>query len=211
MKKVSTVFLTVLMALFFAGNYAVAQGVDADLIGKEAPAFNLKNIDGKMVSLDNYKSSKGAIVIFTCNHCPYSKMYEDRIVALDGKFKAQGYPVVAINPNDPATYAEDSFDQMKKRAKKKGFTFPYLVDETQGIAKAYAATRTPHVYLLENAGGKFVVRYVGAIDDNAQDAKAVSSKFLEDAIAKLSAGQAPDPSQTKAVGCGIKWKAAAAN
>jgi peroxiredoxin len=211
MKKATTSFLMVLMALFFAGNYAAAQGVDADLVGKEAPAFSLKNIDGKTVSLDNFKSSKGTIVIFTCNHCPYSKMYEDRIVALDAKFKGQGYPVVAINPNDPTAYPEDSFDQMKKRAKKKGFTFPYLVDETQDIAKAYAATRTPHVYLLENAGGKFIVRYVGAIDDNAQDAGAVGTKFLEDAIAKLSAGQQPDPSQTKAVGCGIKWKAAAAN
>lgn len=211
MKKITSVLSLVILAVFFAYNYAQAQVVDSDMIGKEAPAFSLKNIDGKMVSLDNFKSSKGAIVIFTCNHCPYSKMYEDRIVAIDGKFKGQGYPVVAINPNDPATYAEDSFENMKKRAKKKGFTFPYIVDETQMIAKAYGATRTPHVYLLENSNGKFIVRYVGAIDDNPQDEKAVTTKFLEDAIAKLGAGQAPDPSHVKAVGCGIKWKATAGN
>jgi peroxiredoxin len=206
MKKVTTVFSLVILALFFWYNHAQAQTVDTDLIGKEAPAFSLKNIDGKTVSLDMFKNTKGGIVIFTCNHCPYSKMYEDRIVALDGKFKSQGFPVVAINPNDPNAYPEDSFENMKKRAKKKGFTFPYLVDETQGIAKAYGATRTPHVYLVENSGGKYIVRYVGAIDDNAQDAEKVGVKFLEDAIAKVSAGQAPDPSQTKAVGCGIKWK-----
>lgn len=187
-----------------------AQVVDTDLIGKEAPAFSLTNINGKKVALSDYKGEKGVIVIFTCNHCPYAKMYEDRIVALDGKYKKLGYPVVAINPNDPTAYAEDSFEQMKKRAKKKGFTFPYLVDETQGIAKAYGATRTPHIYLVENSNGQQVVRYVGAIDDNAQDANAVKTRYLEDAIAKVSAGQAPDPSQTKAIGCGIKWKKDAA-
>jgi peroxiredoxin len=211
MKKVTTAFSLLLLAVFFGYNYLHAQQVDSDLIGKVAPAFNLKNIDGKMVSLDNFKADKGAIVIFTCNHCPYSKMYEDRIVALDAKFKGQGFPVVAINPNDPTQYPEDGFEQMKKRAKKKRFTFPYLVDDTQDIAKAYGATRTPHIYLVQNDGGKMVVRYVGAIDDNAQDAAAVSTRFLEDAIAKVAAGQAPDPGHTKAVGCGIKWKGAAAH
>jgi peroxiredoxin len=206
MKKATTVFSLVILALFFWYNHATAQVVDADLVGKAAPAFSLKNIDGKTVALDDYKSSKGAIVVFTCNHCPYSKMYEDRIVALDAKFKAQGFPVVAINPNDPGAYPEDSFENMKKRAKKKGFTFPYLVDDSQSIAKAYGATRTPHVYLVENTGDQFVVRYVGAIDDNAQNAEQVGTKFLEDAIAKVTAGQAPEPTHTKAVGCGIKWK-----
>jgi alkyl hydroperoxide reductase subunit AhpC len=131
-------------------------------------------------------------------------------VALDGKYKSQGFPVVAINPNDAKAYPEDSPSKMKERAKKKGFTFPYLVDDSQTIAKAYGAARTPHVYLLENVDGKFMVRYVGAIDDNAQDAGAVGTKYLENAVAKLSAGQAPDPQHTKAVGCGIKWKKDAA-
>jgi peroxiredoxin len=210
MKKITTLFSLTILACFFWYNNASAQ-VDADLVGKEAPAFSLKNIDGKTVALTDFSKEKGAIVVFTCNHCPYSKMYEDRIVALDAKFKSQGFPVVAINPNDPKAYPEDSFDQMKKRAKKKGFTFPYLVDDTQGIAKAYGATRTPHVYLLQNTNGKMVVRYVGAIDDNAESADGVGTKFLEDAIAKVAADQVPDPNHTKAVGCGIKWKAAAQN
>jgi peroxiredoxin len=196
-----------ILASFFWYNHAIAQ-VDADLVGKEAPAFALKNIDGKTVSLANYPNAKGVIVVFTCNHCPYSKMYEDRIVALDAKFKSQGYPVIAINPNDPKAYPADALPKMKQRAKQKGFTFPYLVDETQGIAKAYGATRTPHAYLLQNDNGKFVVRYVGAIDDNAEAADKVGVKFLEEAIAKVEGNQVPDPNHTKAVGCGIKWKAA---
>lgn len=195
--------IAMLTALHFG---AVAQVADADLVGKEAPAFSLKNIDGKTISLDKYKSEKGVVVVFTCNHCPFSKLYEDRLVALDTKYKAEGFPMVAINPNDAKAYPEDSPAKMKVRAKQKGFTFPYLVDETQAIAKSYGAVRTPHVYLLENVGGKFMVRYVGAIDDNAQDATAVGTHYLEDAIAKVKAGQAPDPAATKAIGCGIKWK-----
>lgn len=204
MKK--TNFLMIAMALFMGLSLGAQAQVDSDLIGKEAPDFSLKNIDGKTVSLGKYKNDKGVIVVFTCNHCPYSKLYEDRIVALDAKYKPLGYPVVAINPNDAKQYPDDSPAKMKVRAKEKGFTFPYLVDETQAIAKAYAATRTPHVYLLQNENGKSIVRYVGAIDDNAQDATAVGVKYLEDAIAKVGSGQVPEPASTKAIGCGIKWK-----
>ncbi|MFN8398074.1 MAG: thioredoxin family protein [Bacteroidia bacterium] len=204
MKK--TKFLMIAMALFLGLSLTAQAQVDADLIGKEAPDFSLKNIDGKTVSLSKFKNDKGVIVIFTCNHCPYSKLYEDRIVALDAKYKPLGYPVVAINPNDAKAYPDDSPAKMKVRAKEKGFTFPYLVDESQAIAKAYAATRTPHVYLVQNENGKSIVRYVGAIDDNAQDATAVGVKYLEDAIAKVGSGQVPDPANTKAIGCGIKWK-----
>jgi peroxiredoxin len=208
MKRISIVFTVfALCTLLHVSAFAQA---DSDLLGKEAPAFSLKSFDGKTFSLNQYNKEKGVIVVFTCNHCPYSKLYEDRIVALDGKYKSQGFPVVAINPNDAKAYPEDSPSKMKERAKKKGFTFPYLVDDSQTIAKAYGAARTPHVYLLENVDGKFMVRYVGAIDDNAQDAGAVGTKYLENAIAKLSAGQAPDPQYTKAVGCGIKWKKDAA-
>lgn len=204
MKKSSVVIIAfALLSLWRVAAWAQA---DADMVGKVAPDFSLKNIDGKMVSLQQYQKEKGVIVIFTCNHCPFSKKYEDRILALDGQYKKQGFPVVAINPNDAQQYPEDSPAKMKERAKKKGFTFPYLVDETQVTAKAYGAMRTPHVYLLENMDGKFMVRYVGAIDDNADDATAVETRFLENAIAQVKGGQAPDPQHTKAIGCGIKWK-----
>jgi peroxiredoxin len=175
-------------------------------IGDAAVDFNLKNIDGKMVSLADYKDAKGVIVIFTCNHCPYSKAYEDRIVSLDKKYKKVGFPVVAINPNDGNEHPEDSFDNMKKRAKEKGFTFPYLVDESQQIATSYGAVRTPHVFLLKRSDGQFKVAYIGAIDNDTENTNDKKEKYLENAIAAVQKGATPDPATTKAIGCTIKWK-----
>ncbi|MCB0534900.1 MAG: thioredoxin family protein [Saprospiraceae bacterium] len=174
-------------------------------VGDTARDFNLKNINGKSVSLAGLKNAEGYIVIFTCNHCPYAKAYEDRIIELHKKYSKLGYPVVAINPNDKDRQPEDSFDNMKKRAKSKKFPFVYLYDETQEIAKAYGATRTPHVYLLDK---NRVVRYIGAIDDNHEDAEAVKEKYLENAIADLRAGKEVSTKETKALGCTIKWRKA---
>lgn len=182
-------------------------GVEGLSVGDKAPDFKLKNVDGKMVSLSDYQAAKGFLVIFTCNHCPYSKAYEDRIIELDKKTKDMGYPVIAINPNDPKTYPTDSYKAMQERAKEKGFTFPYLVDETQEVAKQYGATRTPHVFLLEKASkDNFVVRYIGAIDNDTEGTSDNPVKYLEDAVAAVDAGQTPDPDFTKAIGCTIKWK-----
>ncbi len=172
-------------------------------VGDTAPDFELMNVDGKMVSLSDYEDAKGYIVTFTCNHCPYAVMYEDRLIELHNKFAAQGYPVIAINPNDPEVKPGDSFENMIVRAKEKAFPFPYLMDKGQKIYPMYGATKTPHVYLLNN---DLVVKYIGAIDDNAQDASAVEERYVEMAIAALEKGMDPDPSSTKAVGCSIKTK-----
>lgn len=174
-------------------------------VGDFARDFNLKNVDGNMVSLANFNEAKGFIVIFTCNSCPYAKMYEDRINDLDKKFKGQGYPVIAIQPNDAIASPDDSFENMQQRAKEKNFTFPYLIDETQEITKIYGATRTPHVYLLNKERGKMKVTYIGAIDDNYRDASAVKVKYVEDAIAELDANRSVSNNYTKAIGCTIKW------
>lgn len=173
-------------------------------IGKSAPDFSLKNIDGSMVSLSDYNDEEGVILIFTCNHCPYAKMYEDRVNDLHSAYAAKGWPVLAINPNDPAVVPGDSYDNMKVRAKEKGFKFAYLFDENQDIYPKYGATRTPHVFLLENTKKGFKVAYVGAIDDNARDASDVKVKYVEDAISAIKAGKKVDPANTKAIGCGIK-------
>ncbi|MGD9993497.1 MAG: thioredoxin family protein [Salinivirgaceae bacterium] len=192
-----------LLVALFASLAVSAQGYKT---GDEAMNFTLKNIDDKMVSLSDYANEKGVVVIFTCNHCPYSVAYEDRIVALDKKYKKKGFPVVAINPNDPTDYPEDSFENMKVRAKEKGFTFPYLIDEKQEVYPVYGATKTPHVYLLKNKNGKFVVKYIGAIDNNSKDAAKVTEAYLANAIDALLAGNKPNPDLTKAVGCSIKPK-----
>ncbi|MFO8000409.1 MAG: thioredoxin family protein [Marinilabilia sp.] len=174
--------------------------------GDKARDFDLKNIDGSGISMADYSDAKGFIVIFTCNHCPYSQAYEDRIIELDKTFKEKGYPVLAINPNDPEKVPEDSYENMKKRAENKGFTFPYLVDETQEVAKTYGAKRTPHVYLLNKESGELIVRYIGAIDDNYQNPDAVSKTYVADAVTALLNGNPVEPGTTKSVGCGIKWK-----
>lgn len=172
-------------------------------VGDTASDFKLKNIDGKMVSLSDFPEAKGYIVIFTCNSCPYAVMYEDRIIELNKSYASKGYPVIAINPNDADIKPDDSFQGMQQRAKDKGFDFPYIYDEKQEIFQVYGATKTPHVFLLNN---KKVVEYIGAIDDNAQDAANVSKKYLEDAIAALEKGEKPNPSSTRAIGCSIKYK-----
>ncbi|MFN8299339.1 MAG: thioredoxin family protein [Chitinophagales bacterium] len=175
-------------------------------VGDKATDFKLKNVDGKMVSLADYSTAKGFIVIFTCNHCPFSKKYEDRIVALDKAYKEKGYPVIAINSNDAAQNEEDSYQNMRVRAREKQFTFPYLHDETQEMAKTYGATRTPHVFILQKEAGSLIVKYIGAIDDNSDDAAAVKEKYAEKALDNLIAGKAVETTTTKAIGCTIKWK-----
>ncbi|UNY98954.1 thioredoxin family protein [Zhouia spongiae] len=173
-------------------------------IGDYATDFELKNIDGKKVSLKDYKDAKGFMVIFTCNSCPYAVAYEDRIIDLDKKYKALGVPVIAINPNNPDLQPEDSFEQMKQRAREKGFSFPYLLDEDQDIFPQYGATRTPHVFLLEHTAKGYQVKYIGAIDDNYQDASLVETKYVEEAVDAMLAGEKIKITTTKAIGCSIK-------
>jgi peroxiredoxin len=176
-------------------------------LGDKVDNFTLINtVDKEMVSLSDYKDEKGVIVIFTCNHCPYSKAYEQRIMDLDKKFAGKGYPVVAISPNDPEKEPDDSPKNMRALALEKGYTFPYLFDETQEVARKFGATRTPHVFLLKNTGDAFRLAYIGAIDDNTNEPENVQVRFVEDAIRALEKGEKPDPALTKAIGCTIKWK-----
>jgi len=197
-KSFLIIILLFAVSLTYAGGYSV---------GDNAMDFNLKNVDQKFVSLSNFQDAKGFVVVFTCNGCPYAQAYRQRLVEIDKKYKPLGYPVVAINPNDPAMAPDDSFDQMVSVAKKEGFTFPYLVDGKQEVYKRYGATKTPHVFVLQKKGNGLVVEYIGAIDDNYQDATKVTSPFLASALDNLIAGKDPQPAVTKAIGCGIKDKA----
>lgn len=175
-------------------------------VGDAAPDFILKNVDGKLVGLRSFVESKGVILVFTCNHCPYSVKYEDRIIALHTMFAAKGFPVLAVNPNDTVTVPEDSFAKMQERASEKKFPFPYVIDETQAVAKKYGARRTPHVFVLLRTRTGWTIEYIGAIDDNPDDASKTESKFVEDAVNALLSGTKPETATTKAIGCTIKWK-----
>ncbi|MCF8225938.1 MAG: thioredoxin family protein [Bacteroidales bacterium] len=174
--------------------------------GDKAVDFKLPNVDGKMVALSDYAEEKGVILIFTCNPCPFSKAYEQRIIKMHNRFSTIGYPVVAINPNDISLSPDDTMEKMKERASEKEYPFVYLKDNSE-VFKAYGATRTPHVFLLKNNGsGDYTVAFIGAIDNNAMDEKAVSEKYVEQAIISLEQGVKVDPEEVKAVGCTIKTR-----
>lgn len=202
MKTLKIAVAVVLVSIISA--FTVINSHSGYHVGDIATDFSLKNVNNKKVSLADYKDAKGFIVIFTCNHCPYAKAYEDRIIALDKKYKKLGYPVIAINPNNPAVQPADSFDLMQERAKEKGFTFPYLFDEGQKIYPQYGATKTPHVYILEKTKAGNVVQYIGAIDDNYSDETAVKTKYVENAVDALLKNQEVPVKTTKAIGCSIK-------
>ncbi|MBD2716596.1 thioredoxin family protein [Microvirga sp. STR05] len=205
MKKLLSLLALCLLAL---SSFVLRTASPGYQVGDKAVDFKLKNVDGKLVSLADNKAAKGYIVVFTCNTCPYAKAYEQRIMDLNTKYAPQGYSVVAINPNDPAVVPGDAFAEMQKRAKEKKYAFPYLQDESQEIAKQYGATRTPHLYVLSRKGADFVVSYIGAIDDNSEDAKLVKTKYLENAMTDIMAGKPATVNSTKAIGCTIKWKKA---
>lgn len=174
-------------------------------LGDAVADFRVKNVDGRVVSLADYRAQKGLIVVFTSNHCPFSKAYEDRLIALDRLFSPQGFPLLAIMPNDPAAYEDDSFDNMKTRARDNHYSYPYGLDETQ-IAKAFGATRTPQAYVLKQTNGQFILEYVGSVDDSPQDSGSVKRRYVEEAVGNLLAGR-PVPSPiTKPIGCAIKEK-----
>ena len=192
------------LLIFFAAvltTDSVDNGYD---IGDIATDFNLENIDGKFVSLSDFNDAKGFIIVFTCNTCPYAVLYEDRIEALNKKYASQGYPLIAIMPNNVQTKPGDSMKSMKQRAIDKGFTFPYLMDAGQKIYPQYGATKTPHVYILESTTRGPVVRYIGGIDDNYKDATLVKTNYVEDAIEALKKGNIIKQTTTRSIGCSIK-------
>ena len=193
MKKV---ILLVLLVIATAA-HPIENGYE---VGDKAADFKLKNVDGRWVSLTDYKDTKGFIVIFDCNTCPYAKAYSQRIIDLNERYSVKGFPVITINANDGDG---DSYDDMVRIAKKKNYKYPYLFDETQEVAKAFGATNTPHVFVLTK---ELKVAYIGAIDDNARDASSVTKHYAEDAVDALLTNKPVPETKTKAIGCGIRWK-----
>lgn len=175
-------------------------------LGDAVTDFKLKSTTGKTVGFADYPKAEGFIVTFTCNNCPFSVAYEDRLIALHKKYADKGYPVIAINPNDAENYPDDSYEKMIVRAKEKNFPFVYLHDETQAIARKFGATRTPHMFVLKKEGNNLIIKYIGAIDDNWEDAGAVKIRYIENAVDELIQNKPVSTAYSKAIGCTIKWK-----
>jgi peroxiredoxin len=195
--------LTFLLLPFFIGLSLVQAQYS---VGDPVEDFTLKNVNGEALSLADYEDAEGFLVIFTCNTCPIAKNYEQRILELDEKYADQGYPVIAINPNDPERQPGDAFPEMQTRAREKEFTFPYLVDNGSLVAKRFGAKVTPHTYLLQkNEEGQLIVRYIGAIDNNHKSTTPGDQKYVEAAVDALLAGEPVENTGEKAVGCSIKW------
>jgi peroxiredoxin len=200
----------IILLVMLAFSAFLSQAQNATLkAGDTAPDFKLKNVDGKEVSFASFPKAKGYIVVFTCNTCPYAVGYEQRIIELDKKFKAEGYPVIAINPNDPEASKADTFDKMQELAKNKKYPFPYLFDPGQKITDQYGAKHTPHLFIVSKTAKGNVVEYVGAIDNDPEGTKTDKTKYAEDVIAALKSNQKPAITQTKEIGCTVKRKAKA--
>lgn len=175
-------------------------------VGDIADDFSLKNVDSKQISLSNYKEAKGYIIVFTCNTCPVSRAYQDRIEALNKTYASKGYPVVAINTNDPIASHGDSFEKMQALAKSKNISYAYLEDPNHVYTKKYGATKTPHVFVLQKTGKGNEIAYIGAVDNDSEGVNPQKTNYVQDAVNLLLQGKRPEVNFTKAIGCSIKWK-----
>ena len=177
-------------------------------IGAVVPTFkNLPGVDGKNYSLEDFSNRKILVVVFSCNHCPYVKAYEDRIIAFQADYALKGVQLVAINSNETKNYPDDNFDEMVRRASEKRFNFPYLRDENQTVAEAFGATHTPEFFVCDGCeGAERRLVYHGKMDDNYQDPTAVKRRYLCEAVDSILAGQRVAEPETHSIGCTIKWK-----
>lgn len=172
-------------------------------IGDHAPDFSLIGVDDQTYQFSDYHDKQAVVVAFTCNHCPYALAWEGRLIQLQADFASRGVQFLAICANDAEKHPADSFPAMKEHASEKGFNFPYLHDESQQVAKAFGAKRTPEIFVFDREG---VLRYHGAPDDNYDDPNAVSAHYLKDALSAVLEGNEPATATTAPVGCTIKWK-----
>ena len=175
--------------------------------GTAAPDFSLKNVTGETISFATFQNARGYIVVFTCNTCPVAKGYEERIIALNKKYAPLGFPVIAINPNDPSASPGDSYAKMVDLANAHKFDFPYLYDDGQKVTTAYGARNTPHIFLVKHTGDANVVVYTGAIDNDPEGGRPDRVNYLEQAIGAVMDGKDPAVASTKAIGCSVRWKA----
>lgn len=174
--------------------------------GDEVKDFSLKSTDNKTISLNGYKNARGFIIVFTCNHCPFAKLYQERMNAMNKEYSAKGIYLLAISSNDAIAVPEDNFEEMAKRAREEHYNFPYLFDETQEVARAFGAVKTPHAFVVFKENGKWIVKYSGSVDDNGAEPEKVKNAFVKNAVDALLRNEPVPVTTTKSVGCAIKWK-----
>ena len=199
MKKTFNFFpIFLLSILFFSFTFLKTE--------KRIKDFSLKNIDGKQISLSSYPDAKGFIIVFTCNHCPFAKLYPPRFNELNTKYSALGVPLLAISSTDTINYESDCFPKMQEKAKNENFNFPYLFDGEQSVAKNFGAQKTPHAFVIWKEGEKWLVKYDGAIDDNGMEPEKVKEKYVENAVNALLKGKEVSVKETKSIGCQIHFR-----
>jgi thiol-disulfide isomerase/thioredoxin len=190
-----------------AGVGWAAESTGGLALGSKAPdaaaKTKMKNVDGKLLSIADVAGKSGTLVVFTCNHCPFAKDWEQRIVELANTYAGKGIGVVLVNANDPTTHPEDGYAEMQTRAKSRGMKIPYVVDETSGVARAFGASVTPEAFLFDKTGK---LAYHGTIDDNRKEPDKVKARYLKDALDAVVAGKPPAVPETKGLGCGIKFR-----
>ena len=201
MKKISSnLFSTAIVALLFMMNYSSL------MAQKEVQDFKLQNTDGNFISLSDYPKAKGFIIVFTCNHCPFAKLYPSRLNDLSKKYESLGVPLIAVSSTDTSIYEEDSYDKMIEKSGEEHFVFPYLYDNYQAIAKNFKAEKTPHAFVIWKLDGKWMIKYSGAIDDNGASPTLVQQHFVADAVDALLKGKAVKVNETKSLGCQIHFR-----
>ncbi len=176
------------------------------IIGNSINDFRLKNIDGKTISLSDYKNAKGFIIVFTCNHCPFAKLYPDRMSKLNTKYKSSGVPLIAISSTDTVAYEEDTYSKMIAKAKQEKFNFPYLFDGSQTAAKNFGAQKTPHAFVVWKEKGEYIIKYNGAIDDNGAEPEKVKNQYVANAVDALLKGKEVEIKESKSLGCQIHFR-----
>ena len=204
----SLLLLAVLSASFSAEKVAGEEGNSGKAVHfleKETPDFTLRNVDGRMVSTTDFPNAKGFAIVFTCNHCPFAKLYTQRFNDLHKKYAPLGVPLLAINSMDSLVYEEESFALMQARAREAGFQFPYLHDAAQTVGKAFGAEHTPHAFVIWKERGRFWVKYAGAIDDNGEEPDQ-AIPFIGNAIDELLAGKKVSMPETESFGCRIFYR-----
>jgi peroxiredoxin len=192
-------FASLTLAATLAATQALVAGAPVPMA-----TTKMKNAaDGKPISIADVKGKAGTLVVFTCNHCPFARGWEQRIVALGNEYAKKGIGVILINANDPSAHEVDGLAGTQARAKEAGMQFPYVIDETSGVARAFGAEKTPEAFLFDKQGK---LAYHGAVDDNMREPEKVTKHYLKDALDAVVAGKVPAVPESKGIGCSIKLR-----